>query len=56
MRRPCLSDWRTLRLNGFGRRHSLVRPDICAPDIYKGFIAFAAILCEIAEPCVGNHT
>jgi hypothetical protein len=38
MRHPCPSDWRTLRVDGFRRRRSLVRrgPQGYAPGTYKG--------------------
>jgi len=38
MRRPCPSDWRTLRVDEFRRRRSLVRrgPQGYAPGTYKG--------------------
>ena len=36
MRRPCLSDWRMLRVDGFRRRRSLAVPDITHPSTYEG--------------------
>jgi hypothetical protein len=37
MPRPCQSDWRTLRVDGFLRRRPLLRvPEVDAPSTYKG--------------------
>jgi len=50
MRRPCPSDWRTLRVDEFRRRRSLVRrvSQGYAPGAYEGR-SFAAFLCEISR-------
>jgi len=36
MRRPCLSDWHMLRVDGFRSRRSLAVPDMTHPSAYKG--------------------
>ena len=47
MRRPCPSDWRTLRLDGF-RRRPLVRSPSLRTRHLQGSIRFAAFLCVIS--------
>jgi hypothetical protein len=54
MRRPCPSDWRTLRVNGFRRRRRpLVRvPKFTHPSTYND----PSYLRPFGEISVGNHT
>ena len=49
MRRPCPSDWRTLRVDEFRRRRSLVRSPRLRTRHLQGSILFAAFLCEISR-------
>src|SRR6516225_2084832 len=46
MRRPCLSEWRMLRIDGFRRRRSWRGPRHHAPQHLRRCVRFAVFLCE----------